>query len=149
MLVSKTKAAQASDFGLYLRKLMDAKGFDTDADLSRATGIDSSMISKWWSGTQPSIDSLRKVAPRLGVRLGDLMVHAGLATPDELGMTAPPPPPPPPSPRDPLIRKIAAALVDDGVPEDERSRLRRGVQHAYDLWQEWRDRPAERPSRRR
>lgn len=141
LLVSKRR--EATRFGRYLRALMDAKGYSSDAELSRATGVDSSMISKWWSGTQPNIHSLRKLAPHLGVRVGDLIVNAELATPEELGMVGEPPPPPPPAPRDPLIRKVAAALADDSIPSDERDRLRRGMQHALDLWLEWRHRPVE------
>lgn len=148
LLVSKTvgRAKAATEFGQYLRKLAEAKGWYTDAELSRATGVDGSMLSKWWSGaTQPNLESLRKMAPHLGVRLGDLLVRSGQATPEELGMRGQPPTPPS-TPREPLLREVAAALQDESVPQEERDHLRRGMQHAYDLWREWRRMPRERQS---
>lgn len=146
LLVSKTgRTRPATEFGRYLRSLAEAKGWYTDAELSRAIGIDGTMLSKWWSGTtEPSIESLRKIAPPLGVRLGDLLVQAGKATPEELGMRGAPAPSPPSTPREPLLRDVTAALQDESIPSDERQHLRRGVQHAYDLWREWRRTQTER-----
>jgi transcriptional regulator with XRE-family HTH domain len=142
LLVSKTR--RISEFGAYLHQLMDACGFVTDADLGRAAGIDGSLLSKWRSGSaQPDIDSLRKLAPHLGVRLGDLLVSSGRATAEELGMAGKPPPLPPVRRQEPLVRRVADALADEAIPTDERDRLRRGVQHAFDLWGEWRARPVE------
>lgn len=137
LLVSKGRLV-TTDFGRYLRRLMEAAGFDSDADFARATGIDGSMLSKWWSGTsRPTIESLRRIAPHLHVRLGDLMVAAGIATAEELGMVGEPPKPPDPGVRDPLLRSIGRSLADEQVPDDLRDKLRRGVQVAYDSWSDW------------
>jgi transcriptional regulator with XRE-family HTH domain len=132
--VSNTRRGQPqTEFGRYLRGLMDAKGLVQDADLGRLADVNPSLLSKWQSGSAvPTVESLRKLAPHLGVRLGDLMVKAGLATSAELGITGAPPPPSVPLP--PVLRRIAIALSDTRVPEAARAALLRGVQAAYDVW---------------
>lgn len=137
LLVSKSPSgAVVTEFGRYLRALAASRGYTTDAELSRAVGIDGSLLSKWWSGAAtPSLDSLRKVAPVVGARLGDLMVKAGLATPDELGMTDDPPEPPPPL--DPVLAEAAKALADTSIPDKYRDNLRQGLRAAITTWRVW------------
>lgn len=76
-------------FGWYLRARMDAHGFRSDGDLEAASGVSASLISRYQSGgISPTVQNLRKLAPFLGVTLGELMVEAGLATAEELGLVA-------------------------------------------------------------
>lgn len=68
---------------------MDARGYASDGDLEAASGVSASLISRYQSGDiSPTVQNLRKLAPFLDVTLGELMVEAGLATPEELGMVA-------------------------------------------------------------
>lgn len=112
-----------SPFGWYLRGLMDAAGFETDTALYLVSGVPASVLSKWQSGTvRPTVDSLRKIAPHLRVRLCDLMVEAELATPAELGMVTEVMPVPPP-----LDRSVAALtrfLADEAIPEPLKDNVR-------------------------
>src|SRR6185436_19769011 len=104
-VMAKATAAQA-DFGGYLAKLMAANGYERDADLARASGAPASSISRIRRNETraPEIETLRKIAPLLNVRLGDLMIQAGLATALELGTAGATPPPLPPVVRDILQR---------------------------------------------
>jgi len=70
---------------------MERTGYNTPAALARATGITDTTIGRWIKGEKlPTIPNLRAVAPVLKVRLGDMMVQAGLATAAELGQTVAP-----------------------------------------------------------
>lgn len=80
----------------------------TNADISRATGISESQVGRWRS-QRPTIDTLQKVANKLGVPLLAPLIAAGYVTEDEAGVTSIPAPP--------------ADLSDDELAEEVRRRL--------------------------
>lgn len=84
----------AQGFAGYLRRAMEAVGI-TAADLSRATGIKDSVISRWLKGSIPTVENLRLLAPVLQVPVRDLVVAAGHMFPEEVGLTEIPEPPTP------------------------------------------------------
>jgi transcriptional regulator with XRE-family HTH domain len=97
-------AATQTDFGGYLRKLATANGY-SQASLAQAAGINQTQMSRaFGNAITPSVETLRKLAPLLNVRLGDLMIRAGMATAAELGTAGAAPPPLPPVVRDILQR---------------------------------------------
>lgn len=90
------KVQEELTFGDYFERLM-LQTFANREQLGRAAGVDPTTIGRWINNSRvPNLDNLRAVAPHLGVRLGDLMVRAGLATKEELGTVGAPPPPGPP-----------------------------------------------------
>lgn len=106
MHVSKRRRDPQTPFGWRLRSLMEAHGFASDGDLEAATGVSASLISRYQSGdVVPTAQNLRRLAPHLGVTMGELMVEAGLASPEELGMIA---------------RAAAASSVDPSLAEAQR-----------------------------
>lgn len=82
------------EFGAYLRQLMaEARPapIANSAELSRLTGINESLFSRWRSGqVQPGTESLRKVATVLGIAPVRLFIAAGLTDEQELNLTASP-----------------------------------------------------------
>lgn len=136
LLMSKPRPEPTTRFGRYLRDLMDAHGFQSDADLGTRAGLNASLLSKWQYGkAEPTMGSLRKVAPHLGVRLGDLLVEAELATPAELGMRGEPRPPAPKL--DPLLADAASLLADENVPAEMKAIIRREIKSALKLWDDF------------
>lgn len=132
--VGKRRQDPKTPFGWHLRGLMDANGFESDADLAAASGVDASALSKWQSGAgTPSVDNLRKVAPHLHTRLGDLMVQADLATAEELGMKGQPPKLPP-AKVDAGLREVAELLADSHIPTADKENLRGLVAEAIEYW---------------
>jgi transcriptional regulator with XRE-family HTH domain len=106
--------SDAERFRLYIRHLMDENGFETFEALAQAGGFDASTLSRWFSSTNgPSVSLLHKIKGPLRVRLGDLMVAAGLASREDLGMVAEPMPA--------EMRDFMAMLR--GAPEDDRRAL--------------------------
>lgn len=103
-----------------------AKGLgiaESTADLSRASGIGRSMLSKWFSGSErPSPRSLERLAEALHspTALDDLMQLAGWSRArDEL------PTPPPVLERDPEILELERMLSDTSrLTDDEKDALR-------------------------
>ncbi len=74
-------------FAEYLRALMDTAGISDYAELSRLSGINQTQLSNWRRGiSQPSRESLSKIAPVLGVRASNLWLVADLADEEELGL---------------------------------------------------------------
>lgn len=133
MHVSKKRRDPQTEFGWYLRRLMDARGFETDGDLQLASGLDASVISRWQAGGgAPTVQNLRKIAGPLGVHLGDLMVAAGLATKAELGMEYVAPPPPPIL--DKALQGPAKLLRDEQIPDVHKDKLRDLITAAVDFW---------------
>lgn len=106
-------------------------GWRNNETLAAAAGLSSSLISKWMAGTNtPNLKSLRKLSPHIHMRLGDLMVLAGLATAEELGITNPPPPPP----LRPELAQIDRALDDPNVPASAKAHLLGNVKAAWVYW---------------
>jgi transcriptional regulator with XRE-family HTH domain len=68
----------------YLADLMRRAGFANAADLSRASGIDQTQISRWLRGHgQPSLDNLRRLSPVVRRPMLELAVRAGHFTSEE------------------------------------------------------------------
>lgn len=135
-------------FGPYLEQVMVENGFATFADLSRASKVDATTIGRWVRGEkEPTIPLLRQVAPHLGVRLGDLMIRAGLATAAELGTIGAPPPPRAPLP--PELQRVVSILLSPRVPDAAKRTLLGAVARTVELWQEMVDAPREPQMRRR
>jgi len=113
---------------------MDSRGFLSDGDLEAACGVSASLISRYQAGEiTPTPENLRKLAPVLGVRLGELMVESGLATPEELGMVAAPSP----SPRvDPVLADAQRHLADPRMPDEVKEYLRATIKGAIAYWRQ-------------
>lgn len=131
-----------TEFGVYLRRLMAESGFSRPADLARAAKVPASSLSRWSDGTtSPTVDALRQMAPHLGVRLGDLMVKAQLATAAELGMVGSPPPPRAPLP--PQLQRVVSLLLNPKITEHAKTVLLGAIDRTVDLWEEMREPPRE------
>jgi len=114
------------EFREYLRRLMDETRprIPDFAELSRLTGINQSLFSRWRSGqVQPGVDSLRKVAAALNVQPVRLYLAAGLTDAAELGlagevdMTVVPA----------EIRELIALYLDARLSDEQRTYVRRIV----------------------
>jgi transcriptional regulator with XRE-family HTH domain len=126
---------------------MEEKGYNKAA-LSRAAGVTDSNLGRWMSGrSEPTIRELRKLAPHLDVRLGDLMVRAGLASPAELGMKGAPPPPR--APLAPILQKIVSILLSPQHAQERKKSLLVVVERAVEIWEELGEGPKEPRMRRR
>lgn len=145
--VNVAPQSRVEDFGAYFSTLMEARGL-TNMELSRLSGVENGSLSRWRRNLDtPSPISLRRVAPHLGVRYGDLLVAADLATPEELGMHGSPPPPGGPLPT--ALRKVVSLLLDPGVTEHDKSMLLVGIERTIELWDGMRKPPREPRMRRR
>ena len=72
------------DFRTWLPTAMRRRGLLSNRDLSRATGVSDSVISRWLTaGAVPTVPQLRLLTGALDVDLLDLMVLAGHLTPEE------------------------------------------------------------------
>ncbi|MBL8127955.1 MAG: helix-turn-helix transcriptional regulator [Thermomicrobiales bacterium] len=69
-------AQRASAFPAWLRQELTQREW-RQADFSRATGVDVSMISRWLHGRRPDPASLERVAEALGLDLDGLLAMAG------------------------------------------------------------------------
>lgn len=75
------------DFAAYLLALMREARISDYAELSRISGVNQTQFSNWRQGkSQPSRESLNKVARALGVPPVSLWLMAGLADEQELDM---------------------------------------------------------------
>jgi transcriptional regulator with XRE-family HTH domain len=113
---------------------MESRGFQSDGELEAASGVSASLISRYQSGDiTPTSQNLRKLAPHLGVRLGDLMIESGLATAEELGMVAT---------RatggrlDPAIADAQRYLADSQLPDTAKDYLRATIKGAIAYWRQ-------------
>jgi len=113
VMMAKTAAERSStDFGSYLKALAADNGYN-QATLARAAGVNQTQLSRAMENqTIPTVDTLRKLAGPLNVRLADLMIRARLATAEELGTVGAQPPPLPPIVRDILLRLAGPKLTD-------------------------------------
>ena len=120
--------------GEYLAGLMEQRGL-TVYGLARLADVPDSSLYRCLEGKQNlGYESLRRIAPHLGVRLGDLLIKAG-TTPEELGTVGTPP----------KVRRFAAVLreiqdaIDDPRTSDaEAQRLLRTVRGIFTMWAEMR-----------
>jgi transcriptional regulator with XRE-family HTH domain len=135
-------------FGRYLELLMAEHGFQTKAELARASGVDATTIGRWVAGEkEPAIAGLRAIAPHLGVRLGDLMIRAGLASAAELGTVGAPPAPRAPLP--PAVQRVMSRLLSPRYTERQKSALLAGIDRTTDSWEDVVSVPKEPQMRRR
>lgn len=132
-LTAVIRTSPTVSFGEYLERQMAQSGFANRESLGRASGIEATTIGRWIRGDRPpTIEKLREVAPHLKVRLGDLIVAAGLATREELGMAGAPPPPAAPMP--PVIRSIISRLTSPRYKQRHKDVLLEFVQDDVDRW---------------
>lgn len=133
-------------FSAFLRGVMDANDIDTAAELARMLDIEPATVGRWLNEVgEPSLDNLRRMAPNLRIRLGDLMIVAGVATEAELGHKAAAARPLPPE-----IKRIMELLDDPNISDRYKKILRQGVDAARKFFLEMFRAPSERvPSARR
>lgn len=85
------KSWPVEEFNKFLEARMKIVGIRDRAELARLAEIDQTQLSNWRLGkTQPSKESLKKVARPLGVRPVVLYLAAGLMTADELDLETQP-----------------------------------------------------------
>jgi transcriptional regulator with XRE-family HTH domain len=67
------------EFGKYIAELREKAGYETQAALGKAAGIESSTLSRIETGDtkNPNIDTLKKLAPLLGVTIEEIMGKLG------------------------------------------------------------------------
>jgi transcriptional regulator with XRE-family HTH domain len=75
--VSQDSAPTITAFGQQLLELLHNAGYATPTALARDAGLTPSMLGRWIYGKNlPTAAALRKVAPLLGVPVGDLIAAA-------------------------------------------------------------------------
>ncbi|TDD97563.1 helix-turn-helix domain-containing protein [Actinomadura rubrisoli] len=123
-------------FGVWLRREMELRGYEVDGSraggrtrLAKQTGISPSVISRILIDDRvPEIKALRAIGEVFGYSLGDMLVHAGVATAKEiapsarLGPLVPAPPDDPDVPSDIGSRPLWEQYVwrTPGTTTDER-----------------------------
>jgi transcriptional regulator with XRE-family HTH domain len=86
-----SKSWPVDDFREYLWALMRNAGIADYAELSRLTSVSQNQFSNWRRGlAQPSRESLKKIAPTLGVPPVLLYIQAGLDEHQDLDLTPQP-----------------------------------------------------------
>ncbi|MBB4702184.1 helix-turn-helix domain-containing protein [Sphaerisporangium siamense] len=85
-------AAQTGPFGAWIRAAMNARGYTERGALTRfarEAGVNKSTVSRAINeGVIPDLSALRGMGRVLGHTLGEMLVHAGLATAEELPVRA-------------------------------------------------------------
>jgi transcriptional regulator with XRE-family HTH domain len=72
-------------FGLWLANLRKKRGYSSQRQLAIASGVSNSTISRIESGEQePGPETLKKIAPYLGVSYQDLMTATGYLDPADI-----------------------------------------------------------------
>lgn len=134
--MSRRRTEPVTEFGKILRALMDHSGYATNSDLARVSGIDPSALGKWADGVgQPTLDSLKKIAPHLKtpegkpITLAYLLVAAGMCTYEELGANTISP-----RPLHPTLAKLDRILSDSNIPTAAKDALVRATEGGYQLW---------------
>jgi hypothetical protein len=86
--------------------------------LHRMSGVPDNILRRWLQEAgEPSLENLRRVAPALGVIMGDLVIAAELMTAEEMGRgDGPREPVRPPSPQERI-------LADDVLSDEDKSAL--------------------------
>jgi transcriptional regulator with XRE-family HTH domain len=107
----------ATGFGAYLKEAINAARFPTPTHFARAAGTDPSVVLRWLSEEQrPTIRSIERIAPVLGLGINELVVAA---YPDRLR-----PPAPATVATHPLVHELGRMLADDSpIPEPDRLAL--------------------------
>ncbi|NUS54616.1 MAG: helix-turn-helix transcriptional regulator [Streptomycetaceae bacterium] len=134
-MATRKRRDPQTPFGWYLRSLMERHGFESDSDLEAASGVSASLISRYQSGeVVPTAQNLRRLAPHLGVSMGQMMVEAGLATPEELGMVSRTPSAA--APLDPSLAEAQRILADPDRPDAAKDYLRDTLRGAVAYWRQ-------------
>lgn len=105
-------------FGSWLDRRMRERGFPRPADLSRATGIDASLIGRWLRGESlPGATNLRRLAPALDMVEVELFARAG-HLPDAIPSARPA------RERPAVVGELERLLAPDSpLPADQREAL--------------------------
>lgn len=75
---------QPEHFATWLAEAMRRRGLFSNRDLSRATGLSDSVISRWRTAdVAPSVPQLRRLSGALQTDLLELCVHAGILSAQE------------------------------------------------------------------
>jgi hypothetical protein len=114
---SVTPPRVATGFGAYLKEAINAARFPTATHFARAAGTDPSVVLRWLSEEQrPTIRSIERIAPVLGLGINELVVAA---YPDRLRRPAPAP-----TVIHPLVHELGRMLADDSpIPDPDRQAL--------------------------
>lgn len=132
MRMTRDRDEPKSRIGRYLNALMAHHGYESNAEVERATGgtITASMISRWNSGvTAPSVASLRSLLTAFpGTRLVDLLVEAELVSTEELGMAGSATPAPA---QHPLAGRLNRFLLNEAVPAARRKLVEDNVENLF------------------
>lgn len=75
--------ARMTIFSEWFDALYRERGYETDAAVARALGVQQSVIKRWREGSAPSVDNLRKISHALAVPMQQAMIAAEYLTPDE------------------------------------------------------------------
>lgn len=113
-------------FGVWLRRQMEQRGYDTEGPraggrtrLAAETGISLSVISRILNDNRvPELKALRAIGTVFGYSLGEMLVHAGVAEPDEFGARVILPAAQPAAPAS--VIDVPSEVDLDALPERER-----------------------------
>lgn len=75
--------ARMTHFSEWFDAIYRERGYEHDAAVARALGIQQSVIKRWREGSAPSIDNLRKVSRVLEVPMQQTLIAAGVLTEGE------------------------------------------------------------------
>lgn len=132
MRMARERDEPKSRIGRYLNALMAHHGYESNAEVERATGgtVTASMISRWNSGlSTPTVASLRSLLAAFpGTRLVDLLIEAELVSTDELGMAGPVAPPPA---QHALAGRINRYLLNEAVPAARRKVVEDNLENLF------------------
>lgn len=132
--MARSNTTAPPSFRQFIRDRAAAKGLFTYAAIAEAAGIDPSGLSRWLNGVNgATVESLQKLASALDVRVGDMLVAAGQATPASLGQKAAPAAPPVPA----EIRQYLEVLwnKNDEYEEFEIRGLLAAADFAFKQWE--------------
>lgn len=83
-----SKAAQPDEYGprlhAYLEQHWHAEGTNANAWVNQHPAIQGPTVSRWKTGSVPSLANMRAVADALGVPMIDVLIAAGVLDGDEL-----------------------------------------------------------------
>lgn len=132
MRMARERDEPRTRIGRYLNALMAHHGYESNAEVERATGgtVTASMISRWMSGpSTPTLASLRSLLAAFpGTRLVDLLIEAELVTAEELGMAGSTTPPPA---QHPLAGRLNRFLLNETVPAARRKLVQDNVENLF------------------
>lgn len=84
--------ARMTRFSEWFDTLARERGYENDASVARAVGVQQSVVKRWRQGSAPSVDNLRKISHALAVPMQQAMLAADYLTPDEATVVTVPAP---------------------------------------------------------